>query len=194
MELEGLKKHWEELNSRLEQADTQDNLLRAITVRERTADFRRRTERTMRIPMILALLLPLLLMNTSILLDFELTAVCIISMIFLVGFVVTDYTLFIIQLRRIDPLYGTVSETCRKIRRLRRHFLWDKAVKIIIVIPLILSLFDGFRHSPMAPFAIKGFWIGIAIGLPIGISLFIRIYTDLVDLERMFGDSDKTDF
>lgn len=186
MELEDLKKSWGELNARLENHTDMPGAV--FAVRERTVDFRRRTERTMRIPMIMALILPLLIINASVQMEWTPGIACTVLMIMLSATAVADYTMMHIRLRRLDPLLDSVSETSRKIRTLRRQVLYTEAVKVAIVIPLILSIADGFRHSPWAEYAMRGFWIGFAIGLPVGISIFVRIYTDIIDMERLFSD------
>ena len=193
MELEDLKKGWDELSGRL---DTAEDKLRALTdraTRERADDLRRRTERRLFIPIAAVGLLPLLMYNLCRTVDIELNTFCLVALVLFIAFALVNNLSLLVQLHDIDPIRSTVSEICRRTRRLRRQLLWGVAVQMVLMFALVLSLVISIIKSDIADIeaVMYGFWGGLAVGLPIGIYRFMRIYGDIVDMEHSFRGIDN---
>ncbi|MCH5335000.1 MAG: hypothetical protein J1D86_04235 [Alistipes sp.] len=193
MELEDLKKGWDELSGRL---DTAEDKLRALTdraTRERADDLRRRTERRLFLPIVAAGLLPLLMYNLCNIVGVELNTFCLVALVLFIAFALVNNLSLLVQLHDIDPIRSTVSGICRRTRRLRRQLLWGVAVQLVLMFALVLSLVICIVKSDIADreAVMYGFWGGLAVGLPIGLYRFMRIYGDIVNMEHSFRGIDN---
>ena len=195
MELEDLKKSWDELNGRLEQTEDKLRSLADKAMRERADSLRRKTENRLWLPIVAAGLLPLLMYNMCDIVAIELNAVCIVSLILFMITAVANGVSILIQLRDLNPLHSTVKDICCRTRRLRRHLLWGVVAKFGLMTVLVLSLSLCIYESNIAEvdYVMYGFWAGLAVGLPIGIHRFIQIYGDIAEMEHSFGGADDTD-
>lgn len=195
MELEDLKKGWDDLNGRLEQTEDKLRALAGKAVRERADDLRKKTERRLFIPIAAAGLLPLLMYNLCHLVDLELNSFCLVALVLFIAFALVNNLSLLVQLHDIDPIRSTVSEICRRTRRLRRQLLWGVAVQMVLMFALVLSLAVSVVKSDIADmeYVMYGFFGGFAVGLPIGIWRFLQIYGDIAEMEHSFGGADDTD-
>lgn len=193
MELEDLKKNWNDLNDRLDRTDERLRALTCKAVRERADDLRRRTERRLWLPLVAAGMLPLLFYNLNRMTDWTLGTPFAVSLALFVIVSVADSIALLVRLHDIDPVRSTVSEICRRTRALRRHLLWGFAVQFTLMLVLILLLITDLEQSnlPDVEYMMYGFWFGLAVGLPIGIRRFMKIYGDVVEMERTFGDAEE---
>ena len=186
MELENLKQGWDDLNGRLDRAEERLRELADNAVRERANELRKKTERRLFLPIAAAALLPLLFYNLNRTTGWALGTPFIISLALFVVFAVANSIALLVRLRDIDPVHSTVSEICRRTRTLRRHLLWGFALQFMLMLVLILMLIIGLEKSdlPGIEYMMYGFWGGLAVGLPIGIWRFLRIYGDIVEMEH----------
>ena len=193
MELEDLKKGWDELSGRLDTAEDKLRMLTDRATRERADDLRRRTERRLFLPIVAAGLLPLLMYNLCNIVGVELNTFCLATLVLFIAFALVNHISLVVQLHDIDPIRSTVSEICRRTRRLRRQLLWGVAVQLVLMFALVLSLVICIVKSDIADreAVMYGFWGGLAVGLPIGLYRFMRIYGDIVNMEHSFRGIDN---
>ena len=196
MELENLKQSWAELNDRLDRTDEQLRELTDRATRRHADDLRRRTERRLWLPIAAAGLLPLLMYNLSRMDDLKLSPFCLAALCVFVAAAVANNIALLVRLRDIDPIHSTVSEICRRTRRLRRHLLRGLAMQMVLMFVLVLSIvlcITGSGIDGIEPL-MYGFWGGVAIGLPAGIYRFMQIYGDIAEMEHSFGmDGGRTE-
>lgn len=192
MELENLKKGWDELNGRLDTAEDKLRTLACRAARERADDMRRKTERRLFFPIVVAAVLPLLMYNCFHLAGFAPNTFCLVSLVLFIAVALANNISLVVQLHELDPIHSTVTEICRRTRRLRRQMLCGVAVQITLMFALVLSLVASAYNSDIADieYVMYGFWGGVAVGFPIGIHRFIRIYGDIADMERSFSTTE----
>ena len=93
-------------------------------------------------------------------------------------------------LQEIDPVVGSLRETCAAVVRLRRSFLHGVVINVTLAVLLLgtLALHQWtLNHTDW----LYAFGIGLCVGIPLGINLFHRTLQDIEVLAAALRNVDE---
>jgi uncharacterized membrane protein (Fun14 family) len=100
---------------------------------------------------------------------------------------VVQQLVLLYMLSRIEPARLSFRESCVAVLRFRTWFLIGVAVGVITAAPALGML--GFYMSRMTePYLFYGFIVGLVIGLPIGVVVFLRHMREINTLRSALQD------
>lgn len=93
-------------------------------------------------------------------------------------------------LREIDPVTGSLRDTCAAAVRLRRNFLRGVAINAMLAV-LLLGTLALHQWQLNRPDWLYAFGIGLCIGIPLGLHIFHRTLQDIEVLETALRNVDE---
>ena len=190
MELENLRDSWHSARDAALSEQTEENL-KKITARVAAGKIRSSTERLRRRWRLTIVPIGLLPVWTG---PLQLSGIrpaisCWIVFCLFVASALTHLVYFLWLLDRCDPVVCTMREISETVVRLRRSFLRSRVIHLSMAALLLVLIYRQLQpfHEAWA----YGFWFGLAVGLPIGIHLFLRILGDINVLARAVRELDE---
>ena len=193
MELENLRESWLSASDAALSEQTAEKL-KKITARVAAGKIRSSTERLRRrwrLTLIPIALLPAIWMGPLQPGGIRSALGCWIVLCLFVASALTHLVYFLWLLDRCDPLEHSVRAAAEAVVRLRRAFLRSEAIHLPMAALLLAIVYRQQQTQPFHEAWVYGFWFGLAIGLPIGIRLFLRILGDLDRLAQAVRELDE---
>lgn len=195
MELENLRDSWRSSNAGAQDPDRRSETeWEKVSARVAAGKFQssmQRLRRRWRWAIIPIVLLPAIWMGPLQQGGLRLTLGCWIVLCLFVASALTHLLYFLRLLDRCDPVSCTVREISEAVVRLRRSFLRSEVIHLPMAALLLVLFYQQQQETPFHEAWIYGFWLGLAIGLPIGISLFLRILDDINVLAKAVKELDE---
>lgn len=192
MELEELRQSWRELDARLHTADEKIRRMARAAAQGRIDTSRRRIRRSVRRPLFLVWLLPLLIFNFCRILDWHPEPLFYILFgLFLLVILATHIDLLML-LDAIDPVRQTAREAYAGTLRFRRRLLRSVILKGALAVPVIVWI--GLSFDPgtgLYTYALTGFWTGVAVGGAIGIHRLLHLCDEIGQIQRTLHEMEQ---
>ncbi|MDE6865760.1 MAG: hypothetical protein K2I97_06085, partial [Alistipes sp.] len=93
-------------------------------------------------------------------------------------------------LQEIDPVVGSLRETCAAVVRLRRSFLHGVVINVTLAV-LLLGTLALHQWTLNRTDWLYAFGIGLCVGIPLGINLFYRTLQDIKVLAAALRNVDE---
>ena len=93
-------------------------------------------------------------------------------------------------LQEIDPVVGSLRETCAAVVRLRRSFLHGVVINVTLAV-LLLGTLALHQWTLNRTDWLYAFGIGLCVGIPLGINLFYRTLQDIEVLAAALRNVDE---
>ena len=93
-------------------------------------------------------------------------------------------------LQEIDPVVGSLRETCATVVRLRRSFLHGVVINVTLAV-LLLGTLALHQWTLNRTDWLYAFGIGLCVGIPLGINLFYRTLQDIEVLAAALRNVDE---
>lgn len=187
MELEDLKKNWELVEKRLERLEQQQEQERQhVAYHSMQSTVKRLKQRLQRQSCILWLV-PLNFWLVDRNYDGLLSLRTWVMLALFFGLVVGQLLHKWLLLERLDSLECSVREACVTANRFRRSFKVGVMVNVPYALLLLASLeldFASAADSLVSGYMQAGFLVGLLIGLPLGVVIFLRAWRDVKELRR----------
>ena len=193
MELENLRDSWRTASDAALSEQTAENL-KKITARVAAGKIQSSTERLRRrwrLTIIPIALLPAIWITPMQSGDPQLRPLCWGVLCLFITSALSHLVYFLWLLDRCDPLEHSVRAAAEAVVRLRRIFLRSEVIHILLAVVLLAIVYRQQQTIPFHEAWVYGFWTGIALGLPIGIRLFLRILSDIDVLAKAVKDLDE---
>lgn len=184
MELEDLKRDWNDMEERLGKLEMGHCKLLNKTVKNKVKQMEERFYLRLTC---LIFFLPLFAwaMVRNQVYDFSVLT-WILLFLFVVVILARQLT-WMLLLRKIDCLKMTVREVCLAESRFRMSFKVGIAVSVLCGIPLLASMI--WDMSQMGDrYILIGAWTGLVVGLLIGIRLFLKAWSGIKELKEAISD------
>lgn len=189
MELETLKENWRALDARVGELDERLSDMAAAVVRKRLVSASERLRRRLRLGIVLCCCLPLNLWTLLGRAQERPGIELLLPLGVFVAAVLVRQLLLLDRLRRIDPLGQSVREASLAAVRFRRCFVVGVAAGVCLVIPLLVGLgLCLLRQGNVC--AVWGFVTGLAVGVPIGVRVYLKMRRDVDLLQQALDDLD----
>lgn len=187
MELEDLKKNWELVEKRLERLEQQqEQEQQHVAYHSMQSTVKRLKQRLLRQSCILWLV-PLNFWLVDRNYDGFLSLRTWVMLALFFGLVVGQLLHKWWLLERLDSLECSVREACVAANRFRRSFKVGVMVNVPYALLLLASLeldFASADDSLVSDYMQTGFLVGLLIGLPLGVVIFLRAWRDVKELRR----------
>ena len=190
MELDDLKNKWRELGDRLDCADVKIDRLTAEVAAGKFIPAKQRLARMLRMQLLLLAFLPLPFSN---ILRYADNAGSDIAVQVLLGLFILAMlgrqVFLIVRLAGIDPVKQSVREACAAVVRFRSCFLVGVVIGIALGVPFLVA-FGIYASKFTTPYVLYGFWAGLAVGVPLGVRIFLRMRSEINALRAALQDTE----
>ena len=190
MELDDLKNKWRELDGRLDCADVKIDRLTAEVAAGKFIPAKQRLARMLRMQLLLLAFLPLPFSN---ILRYADNAGSDIAVQVLLGLFILAMlgrqVFLIVRLAGIDPVKQSVRDACAAVVRFRSCFLVGVGIGIVLGVPFIVA-FGIYASKFTTPYVLYGFWVGLAVGVPLGVRVFLRMRNEINALRAALQDTE----
>ncbi len=187
MELEDMKKSWNELtNKRIEALESQNDALIDKLRKQRATTLKDKLERRFRILTAVCLLAPTLINHSF----FQAEEFAVIGWYFPLFFLI----MATLQARtwwlfsRIDYTRMTIKEAVKSVYETERWIRHHQLIGIGLALPLLVLLFYQFYQMQIFE-AIYGAWVGLMIGGCVGWRIQRNIKRDLQHIKEELGEA-----
>lgn len=173
MELDELKNSMHDLDRRIDGAETQIRELAAGISRGKFLNVQQRIRRTLRMQIIPLALLPVMTLDIARFgsASYQTAMICL-SALFVMAMLIRQ-TILLDSLARIDIERQSIAAAAAAVLRFRRRLIAGTVAGIVCGVPCIIVL--GLHISSFGdPYMLYGFIFGLAVGIPLGINVFLR--------------------
>lgn len=193
MELENLRDSWRAANDATlpEQTEQQLKKIAGRVTAGRMQSSIERLRRRWRLGLLLIAVMPVVWISPMLEGDPPLRTLCWGALCIFLASAMTHILWLLRILERCDPLDHSVRTISEAVVRLRRTFLRNAAIHLPMMILLLWIFYRQHLSLPFHEAWAYGFWTGIALGLPIGIRLFLRILSDIDLLAKAVRELDE---
>ncbi|MCD8093774.1 MAG: hypothetical protein LUF01_13500 [Bacteroides sp.] len=187
MELEDLKKDWNEMEERLGRLEMETHQLKHKAVNSKVEQMRKRLLlRQTFFVLFLPWFFYQIVRNSEF--DFSTLTWSLLG-VFIVAILVRQLV-WLLLLRKIDCLRQTVREVCLVENRFRLSFKVGIVGCLICAIPLLVSLIWDIAGMG-DKYLLIGAWTGLAVGLLLGIRLFLKAWRGVKELREAIADLEE---
>ncbi|MDE5636526.1 MAG: hypothetical protein K2J51_02360 [Alistipes sp.] len=187
MELDELKTGLQALDRRIDSAETRISEMAAGISRGKFLNVQQRIRRTLRVQIVLLLFLPCMTLNiTRFGTSHYTTAMILMSALFVVAMLIRQ-TILLDSLARIDIERQSIAAAAAAVVRFRRRLIAGSAAGAVCAVPFITAI--GLHIASLGDrYMLYGFIFGIAVGIPIGLNLFLRKLRETDYLAKALAD------
>ena len=186
MELEDLKKNWAAMTEGLARLEIENRKQLHRTVDGKVKQMRQRL--LLRLTFVV-FLLPLLLWNVVRHTQYNFSIqTWVMVLLFVVVIGIRQFT-WMYLLGKIDCNRMVVHEVCLAEARFRLSFKVGIGVSVLLAIPMLAGMLWDMSHFG-DPYILAGAWMGLAVGLILGLRLFLRAWNGVRDRRGAIADLD----
>lgn len=184
MELQELKKNWNIMDERLSQLDMESCQLKTKTVDEKLKQMRNRL--FLRVTFVV-FFLPLSFSYLSHYAELQFSLLTWILLLIFVAIVISRQFTWMWLLKKIDCTRMTVREVFLAENRFRIAFKIGIGLSAVCAIPLLASMIWDMAGAGDR-YLLVGAWTGLAVGLLIGIRMFLKAWRGVKELKEAVAD------
>ncbi|WP_418698595.1 hypothetical protein [Bacteroides sp.] len=187
MELEDLKKDWNEMEERLGRLEMENRQLQHKAVKSKVEQMRKRLLLRQTFFIICLPLLSYQVVRHS---ELDFSALTWGLMFLFIVVLLIRQIVWRQLLKKVDCVQMTVREACLAENRFRFFFKIGVAVSAFSAIPLLVSMIWDIAGMG-DQYMLIGAWTGLVVGLLLGIRIFLKAWRGVKELREAIADLEK---